>query len=259
MKKYNISDFKIVIEELNNSFENKQGISEVFDNCDLLLQSLILHFFYSNKNYSMCQFLLNNANNKEILSFYHNSTIFVKAIDNNNSVEIIYQYNDEIITTESNTLSCSKDGNYVIYAKDAANNTSATIEFQIDTILPTITKIESNLIQGTSFNTREKQITITGSEDLSCYKLGYKGVDSPFYTALNDNESSFTINLKKGVNTLTICDLAGNESLTYEINYSPRFFQDTQLLLIVFSSIAALFVILIIVVYTIKNKRKLIK
>lgn len=200
-----------------------------------------------------------DENNKEILSFYHNSTIFVKALDNNNSVEIICQYNDEIITTESNTLSCSKDGNYVIYAKDAANNTSATIEFQIDTILPTITKIESNLIQGTSFNTREKQITITGSEALSCYKLGYKGVDSPFYTALNDNESSFTINLKKGVNTLTICDLAGNESLTYEINYSPRFFQDTQLLLIVFSSIAALFVILIIVVYTIKNKRKLIK
>lgn len=70
MKKYNISDFKIVIEELNNSFENKQGISEVFDNCDLLLQSLILHFFYSNKNYSMCQFLLNNANNKEILSLF---------------------------------------------------------------------------------------------------------------------------------------------------------------------------------------------
>ena len=197
--------------------------------------------------------------NKEFNGYYYNSTLFLKAIDNNDNVEIICQYNDEVITTEENTLSCVKDGKYIIYAKDEANNTSATIEFQIDTILPTITKIESNLIHGSSYSTRNGQITIQGSEALSCYLLGYKGVDDPFYTALNDNESSFTINLKKGVNTLTICDLAGNESLTYEIMYSPRFFQDTQLLLIVFSSLAALFVIIIIVVYTIKNKRKLIK
>ena len=200
-----------------------------------------------------------DENNKEFLDYYYNSTLFVKAMDNNSNVEIICSYNDEIISTNENTLSCLKDGKYIIYAKDDASNSSATIEFIIDTILPTITKIESNLIHGTSYSTRNGQITIQGSEALSCYLLGYKGVEDPFYTALNDNETSFTINLKKGVNTLTICDLAGNESLTYEIIYSPRFFQDTQLLLIVFSSIAALFVIIIIVVYTIKNKRKLIK
>ena len=200
-----------------------------------------------------------DENNKEFLDYYYNSTLFVKAMDNNSNVEIICSYNDEIISTNENTFSCLKDGKYIIYAKDDASNSSATIEFIIDTILPTITKIESNLIHGTSYSTRNGQITIQGSEALSCYLLGYKGVEDPFYTALNDNETSFTINLKKGVNTLTICDLAGNESLTYEIIYSPRFFQDTQLLLIVFSSITALFVIIIIVVYTIKNKRKLIK
>ena len=216
---------------------------------------------------SKCYFLdhvsptikLLDKNNKEITSYYYNSTIFVNAIDNNIDVEIVYQYNGEQFTTSSNTLTCLKDGKYQVYAKDVANNVSATIEFQIDTILPTITKIENNLIQASSYETRESEITIYGSEAISCYKLSYKGVDADYYTALNDNESSFTIKLLKGVNTLTICDLAGNESLTYEIIYTPRFFQDTQLLLVVFGSLTAIFILAIIVVYTIRNKQKLLK
>lgn len=200
-----------------------------------------------------------DANNQEIIGKYYNSTIFVNAKDNNNSVDIIYLYEGKQYTTHTNTLSFEKDGTYQVYAMDEAKNSSATIEFTIDTILPTITKIDNNLIQGTSYSTRDKEITIQGSEALTCYQLGYKGVKADSYTAINENEDSFKIKLKKGVNTLTIYDLAGNESLTYEILYSPRFFQDTQLLLIVFGSLTALFVIIIVLVYTIKNKKKLIK
>ena len=180
-------------------------------------------------------------------------------MDNNSIVDIVYTIDGKQYTTRSNTLSCYKDGSYIIYALDEANNSSATIEFTIDTILPTITKIDNNLIQSLSFSTRDKEITIQGSEALSCYLLGYKGVKADSYIALNENESSFKIKLQKGVNTLTICDLAGNESLTYEIMYSPRFFQDTQLLLIVFGSIAALFICIIIVIYVSKNKKILLK
>ena len=107
--------------------------------------------------------------------------------------------------------------------------------------------------------TREREITIQGSEALSCFQLAYKGEKVDSYTALNENEDTFTVKLKKGVNTLIILDLAGNESLTYEITYSPRFFQDTQLLLLVFGSIAAVFVVIIVIVYTIRNKKKLAK
>ena len=197
--------------------------------------------------------------NKEIYNRYTNSTIFVEAIDNNNSVSINYIYDGKQYSCESSTFSFVNDGTYKVYAVDAANNSSATIEFTIDTILPTITKIDNNLIQSTSYSTKEKQITIQGSEALTCYQLSYKGVDTDSYIALNDNESSFTIKLKKGVNTLTIFDLAGNQSLTYEILYSPRFFQDTQLLLIVFGSLASSFIFVVILIYYIKNKRKLTK
>lgn len=200
-----------------------------------------------------------NTENKEINNTYTNSTIFVEAIDNNNSVNIIYMYNGKQYSCESSTFSFVNDGMYKVYAIDAANNSSATIEFTIDTILPTITKIDNNLISGTSISTREKQITIQGSEALTCYLLGYKGVNADSYIALNDNESTFTIKLKKGVNTLTIFDLAGNQSLTYEIIYSPRFFQDTQLLLIIFGSLTATFISIIIFIYYIRNKRKLMK
>ncbi|MCI5744872.1 MAG: hypothetical protein MR270_01150 [Erysipelotrichaceae bacterium] len=200
-----------------------------------------------------------DENNQEILSPYYNSTIFVKAMDNNDNVDIVYTYNGNQYTTNEDTISFSLDGTYQFYAQDGASNTSATIELTIDTFLPTITKIDNNIISGTSYSTREKEITIQGSEALSCYNLGYKGVKADFYSALNDNETTFKVKLKKGVNTLTIFDLAGNESMTYEILYTPRFFQDTQLLLIVFSSISAIFVIIIIVTYTIKNKKKLIK
>ena len=168
-------------------------------------------------------------------------------------------YNGKQYSCESSTFSFVNDGMYKVYAVDAANNSSATIEFTIDTILPTITKIDNNLISSTSISTREKQITIQGSEALTCYLLGYKGVNQDSYIALNDNESTFTIKLKKGVNTLTIFDLAGNQSLTYEILYSPRFFQDTQLLLIVFGSLASSFIFVVILIYYIKNKRKLTK
>lgn len=202
---------------------------------------------------------LKNEKNEEILTKYYNSTIFVDAIDNNNSVDIVYTHNGEQYTIHTNTLSLNLDGKYVVYAMDDAKNTSATIEFTIDTILPTITKIDDKLISGTSYSTREKEITIKGSEALTCYLLGYKGVKDNSYIALNENENEFKIKLKKGVNTLIICDLAGNESLTYEIIYSPRFFQDTQLLLIVFSSIAIVFVFLIVLVYVIKNKKNLLK
>ena len=200
-----------------------------------------------------------DKNNQEINQKYYNSTIFASAMDNNSSVEIVYSHNGKQYTTTNNTISFTEDGTYKVYAVDAAKNSSATIEFTIDTILPTITKIDNNLINGTSFSTRDKEITIYGSEALICYQLGYKGVKADSYTALNDNESSFKVKLKKGVNTLTIIDLAGNESLTYEIIYSPRFFQDTQLLLIVFGSLAAIFVVIIIIAYTIRNKRKLAK
>ena len=202
---------------------------------------------------------LKDKNNENFVDRYTNSTIFVSAIDNNDNVEIVYYLNGKKHTTSSNTLSLSQDGNYQIYAKDEANNVSATIEFIIDTILPTITKIEHNIFTTSSYSTRESEITIQGSEALSCYKLGYKGVKDDSYIALNDNEDSFKIKLKKGVNTLTLIDLAGNESISYEIIYSPRFFQDTQLLLLVFSTCALLFIATIIIVYVIRAKRKLIK
>ena len=180
-------------------------------------------------------------------------------MDNNNSVVVVYTLNGKQFITEQDTISFSKDGHYQVYALDEANNSSATIEFTIDTILPTITQIDNNLILNSSYSTSEGQITIKGSEALACYKLGYKGVDNNSYIALNDNENTFTINLKKGVNTLTLIDLAGNESLTYEIVYTPRFFQDTQLLLLVFGFIALVLVVVIIIVYSIRAKRKLVK
>ena len=202
---------------------------------------------------------LYNKNNENFNSYYSNSTIFAKALDNNNSVEIIYYLNGDKYTTENDTVSFTKDGIYKVYAIDVANNTSATIEFSIDTILPTITQIDNNLILNSSYSTRNGQITIEGSEALACYKLGYNGNDEQTYIALNENESTFTINLRKGVNVLTLVDLAGNESLTYEIVYNPRFFQDTQLLLLVFGSIAIFFIVIIVIVYTIRTKRKLVK
>lgn len=196
-----------------------------------------------------------DANNKKINNNYLNSTIFAIANDNNDNVEIVYEHNGKQYTTNSNTFSFTNDGTYIVYALDEAHNSSATIEFTIDTILPTITKIDNNLIQSSSFNTREKEITIQANEALICYQLN----NNESFTALNDNESSFKVKLKKGINTLTIFDLAGNQSLTYEIIYSPRFFQDTQLLLIVFGSICCVFITIIIVIYTIKNKKRLIK
>ncbi len=200
-----------------------------------------------------------DKNNKEITDKYYNSTIFVNAMDNNSYVDIVYTHDGQQYTTNTNTLSLSSDGIYQVYAMDVAKNTSATIEFTIDTILPTITKIDNNFIKQTSYMTREREITIQGSEALSCFQLAYKGEKVDSYTALNENEDTFTVKLKKGVNTLIILDLAGNESLTYEITYSPRFFQDTQLLLLVFGSIAAVFVVIIVIVYTIRNKKKLAK
>lgn len=202
---------------------------------------------------------LTNKKNEEFLNPYTNSTIFAEALDNNNSVVVVYTLNGKQFITEQDTISFSKDGHYQVYALDEANNSSATIEFTIDTILPTITQIDNNLILNSSYSTSEGQITIKGSEALACYKLGYKGVDNNSYIALNDNENTFTINLKKGVNTLTLIDLAGNESLTYEIVYTPRFFQDTQLLLLVFGFIALVLVVVIIIVYSIRAKRKLVK
>lgn len=200
---------------------------------------------------------ITDKNNQEITDKYYNSTIFVHASDNNKDVEIVYLHDGKQYSTNEDTFSFASDGHYQVYALDVASNSSATIEFTIDTILPTITKIDNNLINKTTFNTREKEITIKASEALSCYQLGYKGVKADAYTAINENEDTFKIKLKKGVNTLTIFDLAGNESLTYEITYSPRFFQDTQLLLIVFGTIAAIFVVIIVIVYTIKSKKKL--
>lgn len=200
-----------------------------------------------------------NKENEEILQSYYNSTIFLKALDNNNNVEIIYFLNGNKISTSSDSLTLSSDGNYKVFAIDEANNSSATIEFTIDTILPTITKIDYNPLIGSSYNSKNKEITIIGSEALACYKLDYKGKESNDYIALNDNESSFKVKLKKGDNYLTLIDLAGNNSITYKINYSPRFFQDTQLLLLTFASLTLIFVTIIIIVYSIKAKKKLLK
>ncbi|MDY2889596.1 MAG: hypothetical protein SOU19_08580 [Candidatus Caccosoma sp.] len=190
---------------------------------------------------------------------YANGPIIVNVIDDNEKIEIIYTLNGKEYKENNKSISLYQDGNYSIYAKDGASNYSVAIEFTIDTILPTITKIDNKSFAGTSYSTRESNITIEGSEALACYNLGYKGVKESQYQALNDNETTFNIKLKKGVNTLTIYDLAGNESVTYEIIYSPRFFQDTQLLLLVFSSLVALFVGIIIIVYIIKHKKNLIK
>lgn len=198
--------------------------------------------------------------NKEVFNEkYSNSTISANVIDDNDEIEIIYTLDGETFKEKGKNISLYKDGNYTIYAKDGAGNTSVAIEFTIDTILPTITKIDNKEFAGTSYSTREQNITIEGSEALVCYNLGYKGVKESQYLAINDNDTTFNIRLKKGVNTLTIYDLAGNESKTYEIIYSPRFFQDTQLLLFVFSSLVALFIGIIIIVYVIKHKKNLIK
>ena len=190
---------------------------------------------------------------------YANGPITVNVIDDNEEIEIIYTLNEKKYKENNKSISLYQDGNYSIYAKDGASNFSVAIEFTIDTILPTITKIDNKSFAGTSYSTREGNITIEGSEALACYNLGYKGVKESQYQALNDNETTFNIKLKKGVNTLTIYDLAGNESKTYEIIYSPRFFQDTQLLLFVFSSLVALFIGIIIIVYAIKHKKNLVK
>ena len=200
-----------------------------------------------------------DKNNEKISNKYINSTIFVTAIDNNSNVEIVYQHQGKQYTTNTNTFSFIKDGTYKVFAMDEANNSSATIEFTIDTILPTITKIDDNLIQKQSFISKEKEIKIYASESLICYQLSSNSIPSDSFIALNENESSFNVKLKKGVNTLTIFDLAGNQSLTYEIIYSPRFFQDTQLLLLIFGSLTVIFVTIIIITYTIKTKKRLEK
>ena len=260
-----ISDSKELIDPTWVLYRNQISFSEYEGNVYVHIKVVSkkgTHYFVSNPyflDHVAPTITIHTKNNEIFSSYYSNSTILAKALDNNNSVDIIYYHNGEKITTEKDTISFIEDGVYQIYAVDAANNFSATIEFSIDTILPTITQIDNNLILNSSYSTSEGQIEIKGSEALSCYKLGYNDKNDETYIALNDNEDSFTINLKKGVNTLTLVDLAGNESLTYEITYTPRFFQDTQLLLLVFGSLALVFIVIIIIVYTIRAKRKLVK
>lgn len=246
--------------QFNNSVILKDYEGEIY--LHLKIDSKKETYYHVSKMYKLDhtspKLSLYDKNNEVFNNKFSNSTILVKATDDNNNVEIVYTYNGKQYSTSQDTFTFISDGTYLVTAVDEAKNSSATIEFTIDTILPTITKIDDNLIKSSSIVTKEKKLTIHASENLICYQLNDNDSNNN-YIALDEKSNTFEIKLKKGENTLTIFDLAGNQSLTYEIIYSPRFFQDTQLLLIIFGTLSSIFIILIIVIYTIRNKKRLIK
>lgn len=188
---------------------------------------------------------------------YSTSAVHVQ-IEDENDVTSYYSYNDKKYEFKEQEYLFSKDGHYTYYALDEAGNKSVIYEFIIDQKEPEINKINQMILEDkTTFQTREKIITIETNEAISCYKLGYKGSKNDELFALNENTTMFDLKLKKGVNVLTVYDVAGNESSKIEILYSPTFFNDTQMIVLVFGTATAIFVLIIIITYLLKSKKKL--
>lgn len=200
--------------------------------------------------------LLQDQKNEEVVH-YATSPVHVQISDQH-ATKLFYSYGAKNYESEETDLVLTQDGNYTLYAQDEAGNKSIVYQFVLDQTAPKIQKINQYLLEDNlTFQTREKTITIEASEEIACYKLGYKGSVNDEWIALNENATSFEIKLKKGVNTLIIYDVAGNESGSLEILYSPTFFNDPQLLLLVFGTLTVLFVAIIILTYVLKSRKKL--
>lgn len=198
------------------------------------------------------------ANNTPLEGKYINNDVKLIAEDNVEGVIIKYYKDDKFYQGESQIL-LNEDGTYKVYSEDVAGNVSSEIEFIIDKSFPSILSINNFSLTSTSFTTNEKIVTIQASESIACYNLKYQNEKEGTLIGLNNNEKEFSFNLKKGTNTIMIYDLAGNVSEIYQINYAPKFFQDSQLMLIVFGSITLGFILIVLFTYLIKNKAKFFK
>lgn len=183
-----------------------------------------------------------------------NDAVYVKANDNN-SAKIAYRINknQEFIVLEQNEHIFVTDGYYEIKAIDIANNESDIFTFIIDTIPPKILKIDTHIISQVNYQTTRQKIKIIASEIVS----GYIYNDDDFITALETETDQFEITLKKGINKICLVDISGKTSETYYIEYNPTFFQDSELMLYVFTSLAGGLILIIIIVYVFKTRKKL--
>ena len=138
-------------------------------------------------------------------------------------------------------------------AIDIANNESDIFTFIIDTIPPKILKIDTHIISQVNYQTTRQKIKIIASEIVS----GYIYNDDDFITALETETDQFEITLKKGINKICLVDISGKTSETYYIEYNPTFFQDSELMLYVFTSLAGGLILIIVIVYVFKTRKKL--
>ncbi len=190
------------------------------------------------------------VHNNEIVD----SSVYVKASDNNEGVKIAYRidFKGDFIEIEEKEHVFNEDGTYEVKAIDVANNTSDIFLFRIDTKKPYIISMNKDLIQNNTYSTRNKKLTIQSSELV----IGYFLNDQDYITALNDESDEFTIQLKKGKTTIRLVDISGKISETYEITYKPYFLEDTELLLWIFGTTASTIILIVVIVYTIRSKKQ---
>ncbi len=192
-----------------------------------------------------------HVSNNEIVD----QSVYVKAADNNEDVTIAYRCNYEgnfnILNEKEHIFNL--DGTYEVKAIDVAKNESQLFTFRIDTINPYIININQKLIQDNKFITRNKTISIQTSEVI----IGYFLNDDNFITTLNHESNTFTLKLKKGVNKIKLVDASGKVSDVYKITYKPRFLEDTELLLWIFGTAASFIVLMVVIVYVIRSRKRI--
>lgn len=182
-------------------------------------------------------------------------SVYVKASDNNEDVVISYRldYKNDFIKLDSKEHLFNEDGTYEVKAIDIANNESQVFTFRIDTINPYIVNINNKLIQDNKFTTKKKNITIQTNEVI----IGYFLNDDDYITSLNVETNSFQIKLKKGVNKIKIVDASGKVSEVYKITYQPTFFEDTELMLWIFTTTASIIILIIVICYVIRSRKRI--
>lgn len=183
------------------------------------------------------------------------SSVYVKASDNNEDVQISYRvdFKGDFILLQDKEYVFNEDGTYEVQAIDIAKNTSDVFLFRIDTTPPYILNMNKDLINQNEYFTRKKKLDIKTSENV----IGYILNDNTYVTTLNEDADEFSITLKKGITTIKIVDISGKVSSPYKITYKPYFLEDTELLLWIFGTTASVMILIVVIVYTIRVKKQL--
>jgi len=183
------------------------------------------------------------------------SSVYVKASDNNEDVQISYRvdFKGDFILLQDKEYVFNEDGTYEVQAIDIAKNTSDVFLFRIDTTPPYILNMNKDLINQNEYFTRKKKLDIKTSENV----IGYILNDNTYVTTLNEDADEFSITLKKGITTIKVVDISGKVSSSYKITYKPYFLEVTELLLWIFGTTASVMILIVVIVYTIRVKKQL--